>query len=218
MKDLKFIAKQLRKPAGDFAATIAGKMNEGNKPLYDLTFSSMNLSDGDTVLEIGFGNGFHFTEFLSLKNNLTLYGIDYSKEMVDQATTANRELIKSGQIFLAEGSSNRLPYEDQTFDKVFCNMVIYFWKDPREHLKEIYRVLKLDGKFYTGMRTKKSMQELPFTQYGFNLYSVDEWEAIVKSHGFTIGKTAQKTDPGFQENGKQINLKSVSVEAEKANV
>jgi len=215
MKDLKFIAQQLRKPAGDFSATIAGKMNEGNKPLYDLTFSSMNLSDGDTVLEIGFGNGFHFKEFHSLKNNLTLYGIDYSKEMVDQATVANRELIKSGQLFLAEGSSNRLPYEDQTFDKVFCNMVIYFWENPEEHLKEIHRVLKPTGRFYTGMRTKNSMLELPFTQHGFNLFTVDEWKSILAQNGFNVVELYTNKDPGFEENGKQIHLESVSLSADK---
>jgi len=32
MKDLKFIAQQLKKPSGDFAGTIAEKMGEGNQP------------------------------------------------------------------------------------------------------------------------------------------------------------------------------------------
>ncbi len=215
MKDLKFIAQQLRKPAGDFAATIAGKMNEGNKPLYDLTLSSMNLNDGDTILEIGFGNGFHFKELLSLRDKLTLYGIDYSKEMVNQATAGNMTFINSGRLFLSEGSSNRLPYEDHTFDVVFCNMVIYFWENPEDHLKEIYRVLKSAGRFYTGMRTKKSMMELPFTQYGFNLYTVGEWKSVLAQNGFNVDDSYHKTDPGFEENGKQIQLESVCIAAEK---
>ncbi len=215
MKDLKFIAQQLRKPAGDFAATIAGKMNEGNKPLYDLTLSSMNLNDGDTILEIGFGNGFHFKELLSLRDKLTLYGIDYSKEMVNQATAGNMTFINSGRLFLSEGSSNRLPYEDHTFDVVFCNMVIYFWENPEDHLKEIYRVLKSAGRFYTGMRTKKSMMELPFTQYGFNLYTVGEWKSVLAQNGFNVDDSYHKTDPCFEENGKQIQLESVCIAAEK---
>ena len=218
MKDLKFIAQQLRKPSGDFASTIAEKMNGGNRPLYDLTFNFLELSDGDTVLEIGIGNGFHLSELLSLKKDTRVYGIDYSGEMVNQATAKNMVYINSGHLFLTEGNSNELPYEDNFFDKVFCNMVIYFWDDPAEHLSEIHRVLKPGGIFYTGMRTKKGMLELPFTQYGFNLYTVDEWEAIVKKHGFTIGETTQKTDPGFQEIGKQINLESVCIAAEKMNV
>lgn len=215
MKDLKFIAQQLRKPAGDFAATIADKMNEGNKPLYDLTFSSMNLHDGDTVLEIGFGNGFHFTEFLSLKNNLTLCGIDYSEEMVKQATERNLKFVNSGELLLTEGSSDKLPYADQIFDFVFCNMVIYFWENPEDHLKEICRVLKQDGKFYTGMRSKESMLQLPFTKHGFELYSVEDWSNLLKDNGFTIKNTYQKTDPGFEESGKVIRLESVCIAAEK---
>ena len=215
MKDLKFIAQQLRKPAGDFAATIAGKMNVGNKPLYDLTFRSMNLHDGDTVLEIGFGNGFHFTEFLSLKNDLVLHGIDYSEEMVNQATTENMSLIKSGRLFLTEGSSNQLPYENETFDKVFCNMVIYFWEDPGEHLKEIYRVLKTGGKFYTGMRTKDSMLELPFTEFGFKLHTVDSWTSIVNKMGFEVSDIYRKKDPAFDDFDKKVQLESVCIESRK---
>ena len=215
MKELKFIAQQLRKPAGDFAAAIADKMNEGNKSLYNLTFSSMNLSDGDRVLEIGFGNGFHFKEFFSLKKNLTLHGIDYSKEMVNQATAGNMAFIKSGRLFLTKGSSNKMPYKDETFDKVFCNMVIYFWEDPEKHLKEIQRVLNPAGRFYTGMRTRQSMRELPFTQFGFNLYTVEEWKSILEHNKFKVDDTRCKMDPGFEENGKKVHLKSVSISAEK---
>ncbi|REL39197.1 class I SAM-dependent methyltransferase [Rhodohalobacter sp. SW132] len=214
MKDLEFIASQLRKPSGDFAATIAEKMNEGNQPLYDLTFNRLDLNKGDTILEIGFGNGFHFPELLSLEDSLTVYGIDYSEDMVRQAAGRNKKLIKKGQLFLAEGGSDRLPYADHTFDIVFCNMVIYFWDNPEVHLKEIRRVMKSTGKFYTGMRSKETMLQLPFTKFGFKLYSVEEWSSLLKDNGFTIKNTYQKTDPGFEESGKVIRLESICIAAE----
>jgi ubiquinone/menaquinone biosynthesis C-methylase UbiE len=215
MKDLEFIAQQLRKPSGDFALTIAGKMNEGNRPLYDLTINTMEINDNDTILEIGFGNGFHFSELLSLKDGMRIYGIDYSGEMVNQATSKNAASITSGQLILTEGNSDHLPYEDHMFDKVFCNMVIYFWENPEDHLKEIHRVLKPGGKFYTGMRTRESMLQLPFTKYGFNLFKVDNWISVLKQNRFIVKGAVHQTDPPIQEDGEEIRLESVCVIAEK---
>lgn len=215
MKDLKFIAQQLRKPSGEFAPKIAEKMNEGNKPLYELTINTMEIAENDTILEIGFGNGFHFEDFLSLKKGLQVYGIDYSEEMVDMSMVRNKDFIKSGQLHLTEGSSDRLKFNDVMFDKVFCNMVIYFWENPEEHLKEIYRVLKPGGKFYTGMRTRDSMLELPFTKFGFNLYSVDQWKSILHSHELVVTDIARKKDPVFDDEGNQVRLESVCIAAER---
>jgi ubiquinone/menaquinone biosynthesis C-methylase UbiE len=216
MNDLKFIAQQLRKPSGDFAPTIGEKMNEVNRHLYDLTFSFMDLSDNDKILEIGFGNGAHFEQLITLGENLKIYGIDYSGEMVNEAAARNKMLIDSGRLHLHEGSSDTLPFADQTFDIVFCNMVIYFWDNPDDHLKEIYRVLKPAGKFYTGIRTKKSMLGFQFTKYGFSLYTIEEWKSILVKNGFSYQDTFSRKDPSFEENGMQIQLESVCIAAEKA--
>ena len=216
MKDLKYIAEQLRKPSGDFSSTIAEKMNIGNNPLYDLTISSIDLSEGDKVLEIGFGNGYHFENFLSLKKDITLYGIDYSTDMVDQAAAKNKTLVDKKQLFLTEGNSNNLPFDNGMFDKVFCNMVIYFWENPEDHLNEISRVLKPNGKFYTGMRTKKSMLELPFTKFNFNLYTVDFWLSLLEDHKFNVTEINRKKDPAFDDFDKLVQLESICIEAVKS--
>jgi len=215
MEDLKFIAQQLRKPSGDFAPAIAEKMNGANQPLYDLMLSKIDIKENDTILEIGFGNGNHFKELFSQYNNLKVYGIDYSKDMVEQATVRNLEFINSGKLILVEGSSDHLPFHDQIFDKVFCNMVIYFWDQPEDDLHEIYRVLKPNGYFYTGIRTKESMLGFQFTKYGFTLHSVDEWKSILEKCGFTVRDTYRKMDPVFQDNGKNYQLESVCIAAEK---
>lgn len=213
--DPQFIAQQLRKPSGEFAFKIAEKMNTGNKPLYDLTFKALQLNEGDRLLEIGFGNGIHFKELLSFKKDLQLYGIDYSADMVKLATALNQKYIDSGEIVVTEGSSDQLPYEDQSFDIVFCNMVIYFWENPENHLDEIYRVLKPGGKFYTGMRTKESMLKFLFTKFGFNLYTIDEWTSILIKKNFRVSNTMRSPDPEFDDFDKPIQLESVSIAAVK---
>ena len=214
MENPKFIAQQLRKPSGDFARTIAEKMGTGNRPLYDLTLDFMEIVSHDTILEIGFGNGEHFSELMAKADNLKVIGIDYSAEMTDLASSNNRDLIETGRLKLFTGSSDKLPFGENTFDVVFCNMVIYFWDDPTEHLSEIKRVLKPDGIFYTGMRSRNRMLQFPFTKYGFNLYKVDEWKSILGLNGFQVVEEIQKTDPAFDEFGDDIQLESVCIAAE----
>lgn len=215
MEDLKFIADQLRKPTGEFAIKIAEIMSEGNRPLYDLTLKTMEVQDNDTLLEIGFGSGTHFEDFVLLKKGLHVYGIDYSSEMVELAMKNNIELIETGQLKLGEGSSDDLPFDGRMFDSVYCNMVIYFWENPEEHLREIFRVLKPGGRFYTGMRTKASMLELSFTKFGFNLYSEAEWRTILEENNFSVIGTTHQTDPATEIEEEKIHLDSVCLIAEK---
>ena len=215
MKDLKFIAQQLRKPSGDFAGTIAEKMGEGNRPLYNLTLNSIPFKNQDSILEIGFGSGTHFTELLAKAKKLNVAGIDYSPEMTELAKANNKKLVDSGQLKLYTGNSSQLPFEDNSFHAVFCNMVIYFWDDPSEHLIEIMRVLKPGGIFYTGMRTRQSMQKFPFTKFGFNLFSIDEWKSVMQLHGFMVVGELRQKDPVFDDGENRVELESACIAAEK---
>lgn len=216
MEDLELIAEQLRKPAGEFAGKVADKMSVGNRPLYDLALKDMDIEENDFILEIGFGGGEHFPDFLSKAENVQICGIDYSEDMVKRASANNGNFIDSGQLKFFLGNSNSLPFKEEAFDKVFCNMVVYFWEDPAEHLREIRRVLKPGGKFYTGMRSRDSMLELPFTKHGFNLYTETAWRSILEENGFSVQDSTRNTDPALEEGGKAIKLESVFITSEKS--
>lgn len=213
--DMEFIARQLRKPSGDFAETIAEKMNQGNKPLFDLTLETMIPSDGERILEIGFANGKFFKELHNCASQLKIYGIDLSEEMVKSAARENKELIRDRKLKLIQGSSDALPFEDQFFDKVFCNMVIYFWEYPAAHLSEIERILKPGGSFYTGFRPKESMLQFPFVRFGFTLYEIDEWSDILRGSGFDVTDVAKRSDPVFKDGEERVRLQSVCIKAMK---
>jgi ubiquinone/menaquinone biosynthesis C-methylase UbiE len=161
-----FIAQQLRRPNGAFAQNIAEKMDQVNEPLFDLTLETMQLADNESILEIGFGSGKFFPKIFSRTNQLQVSGIDYSQEIVDMAVTNNRSLVDTVGLILEYGSSAHLPFPNHAFDKVFCNMVVYFWEQPAIHLKEIRRVLKPSGQFYTGMRTKDGKTYQPVSHEG----------------------------------------------------
>ncbi|MDR8393298.1 class I SAM-dependent methyltransferase [Aliifodinibius sp. S!AR15-10] len=210
-----FMAQQLRKPSGEHAGDVGQKMNKVNGPLYDLTFDVMQPRDNEAILEVGFGTGKFFDNLFARAKRLNVSGIDYSEKMVEMARQDNQPSINSGKLDLKLGNSSELPYASESFDKVFCNMVIYFWDHPESHLKEIHRVLKPGGKFFTGMRTRESMLVFPFVEYGFNLYSISEWEEILTRHVFSVINTQTQLDPELEMGENKIQLKSCCIEVQK---
>ena len=217
IKNLKarLFASQLRKPGFLFGKKVGLQMNAGNAFLYDFTINAMQLQDGESVLEIGFGNGKFFKQIFSKANNLKLSGIDYSSEMLREAKALNKDLIQSGNLVLINGNSDAMSFSENQFDKIFCINVIYFWDDPAAHLKEVYRVLKPGGKFYSVIRSKEQMQYMPFTKYGFNMYKETEWLDLLNKSDFKKLSALPITEPAVKHKGKEYILQSLCFEAAK---
>jgi ubiquinone/menaquinone biosynthesis C-methylase UbiE len=212
----KIVAKQLRKPGGILAGKVGNEMNKTNGFLYDFTLEAMQLKDNESILEIGFGNGKFFNKIFSVANNLAISGLDFSPEMVREAAANNPSTTNSGKLDLRFGSSDKIPFPDNSFDKVFCINVIYFWEQPADHLKEIYRVLKPGGRFYTSIRTKETMTQMPFTNYGFNMYEQEEWMDTLKTnhlHFIQAQRTENEPDAVFDNQCHKVE--SLCIVAEK---
>lgn len=188
------IAKQLRSPSGLLAKYVGNTMNKSNEELYELTLNNLAIKDGDSILEIGFGNGRFFSNLNARATNLSITGIDHSPEMINEAIRNNKKLYQNGSLQLSAGSSISLPYESNSFDKIFCINVIYFWDNPTLHLNEICRVLKSGGIFCSGFRPKDNLAKFSFSQYGFTLYSETEWKNIIENHGFQFISSQHSTD------------------------
>ncbi|MBS1597871.1 MAG: class I SAM-dependent methyltransferase [Bacteroidetes bacterium] len=206
---MKSLAKQLRKPGGRLGKKVGKKMNESNETLYDFAIETMQLSEGDNILEIGFGNGKFFNKIFSVRNDLKISGLDYSAEMINEARASNQSHIDSGKLTLRYGSSDKIPFPANSFDKVFCINVVYFWEQPGKHLEEIYRVLKPGGKFYSVLRAKETMQQMPFTKFGFNIYTREDWEAIMKNNQFSIDAVKIINEPALKFENKTYQNQSL---------
>ena len=140
---------------------------------------------------------------------MQLHGIDFSETMVKAATKNNQHLISTGKLQLHHGSSDTLPFADNSFDTIFCINVVYFWDTPQPHLQEIKRVLKPGGKFYAIIRTKESIEQMPFTRYGFTSYTEESWEKLVTENNLRFLQAIHVDEPEIVFKGNTIHSKSI---------
>ena len=186
--DFKVLSSHLRKPEGEMGKVVAGYMNEGNKVITELTYKSVFKTAGGNILEIGFGNGFFIPQLI--EGGLEkIYGIDYSKIMVDEASKLLEKYIAEDKVELKFGSADSIPYPDNCFDKVCSINTIYFWDDTEKVISEIKRVLKKNGNASIGFRSKERIKDFEFTKYNFNIYSIEEVEEMFYKQGFTLVET-----------------------------
>jgi arsenite methyltransferase len=104
------------------------------------------LKEGETVLDLGSGAG--FDAFLATKRvgkTGKVIGIDMTPEMIDKART-NAERLNFTNVEFRLGEIERLPVEDNSVDVVVSNCVINLSPDKSSVFREMYRVLKPDGR------------------------------------------------------------------------
>jgi ubiquinone/menaquinone biosynthesis C-methylase UbiE len=148
----RFIAEQGRKPSGLLGQIVARVMARETANENDFALDLLQLQPEDDVLEIGCGHGETLAKCANVVSRGSLYGIDFSPVMHGHARRRHRRLVAEKRIEFHLGSSDRLPFDDQSFDKVFAVHTIYFWKTPLDHLAEARRVLKPGGRFVLGFR------------------------------------------------------------------
>ena len=209
LPDFKLVAEQLRKPSGDFGKQVGLNMNESNALINTLVIDLLQIEENDVVLELGMGNGKFVSEILSKNNSVKYIGRDFSDVMVAESKLINAHWIDAGRAKFYEGVADTLSYDQKTFSKIFTVNTIYFWQHPEVELREIKRVLKDNGIFAIGIRTKDTMLKLPFTQYGFTLYSEDELQKLLLKNGFNILSSTKKTEPPFEINGTEVVMESL---------
>jgi len=106
-----------------------------------------------TVVDLGSGTGF-FTDILASKYQQTI-GLDISTKMLSFAQEKRSE-----QIHWLEADAYHLPFQENSIDVIYSNLVIQ-WCDPLELLiKEILRVLKPGGLFIFSTLLDGTLREL----------------------------------------------------------
>lgn len=108
--------------------------------------SNYRISEGMKVLELGCGTGDMWKNRESLIRACSkLILSDFSEGMVE---TAKNNIGSFGNMEYKVIDIQEIPYENETFDIVIANMMLYHVPDIDKGLSEVRRVLKRGGCFY----------------------------------------------------------------------
>ncbi|HEY0845026.1 MAG TPA: class I SAM-dependent methyltransferase [Noviherbaspirillum sp.] len=199
------LAAQLRCPAGSAAPKVARQMNEANGNLNRKCIDMLRLQAGDSVLEIGPGNGAFAPDIVAAADAVSYTGIDLSEDMVREAQRHNQDLVSARRARFRQGSSDQLPFPDATFDKILTVHTLYFWEQPADHIDEIRRVLRPCGLFCLGFADREFMRNLPFATFGFKLYGAADAESMLTACRFRIVDRAMFREHGRSNTGEIVD-------------
>jgi len=111
------------------------------KPQKRKFFSTINSYPHGSLLDIGVGNGAHFKYYTTHK----ITGIDTSGNMVIHA---QKRIKEKDNIQVLQMNGEDLSFRNEYFDYVILSHVLAVVENPEKLLKEVYRVLKPDGKIF----------------------------------------------------------------------
>lgn len=181
---LKSFFSQCARPKGALGRVMLSFMNYTHAPLTNWGLKLVDVQDGWTMLDVGCGGGFTIRRLLKRSQDAKVYGIDISEESVAKAKKVNAEVLDK-QVFVTQGSAEKLPYENEKFDLVTAVETVYFWPNLPGCLQEVHRVLKPGGKFAILVEVVDSDSKWTSVVEGMTAYTPEQIKSLLDDAGFT---------------------------------
>ncbi|PCJ68689.1 MAG: hypothetical protein COA62_12630 [Rhodobiaceae bacterium] len=146
---------QAVKPSGPIGRVMGFLMGRMNSAQNRVTVRALEIPDGASILEIGFGPGRGLAQIAAETKAAQIDGIDHSALMVDTARRHNRAAIKSGRMSIAEDDIGHLKAANNTYDICFAVNNFQQWPYQAQGIAEMERVLKPGGRACLSIRVPK---------------------------------------------------------------
>ncbi len=154
-RPLEAVEDNFRRPTGRVGWLLGRIMALQHRSLTLWTIDQMGVQTDDQILDVGCGGGMAIGLLARRASEGLVAGLDYSPEMVRQATARNRDAVGRGGVEVRGGDAMALPYEDESFDQVCAIETFYFWPDPLQGLREARRVLRPGGQLVVTVEMSK---------------------------------------------------------------
>ncbi len=125
--------------------------------------SHYQIRDGMSVLELGCGTGDMWVDQGTIISRCSRFVLsDFSGGMLNKAkeTLRNQSGIEYRTIDIQD-----IPFENHSFDVVIANMMLYHVPDLQKGLREVKRVMKENGTFYSATYGENGMMEYIYSLF-----------------------------------------------------
>lgn len=178
-----------RFPVGQGGKEMLAQMSDHHAPITDMMIRLLDAQPTDTILDIGCGGGRALKRVSQIVTDGKLVGVDYSETAVACTMEENADDIESGKMTAVQGSVSELPFDADSFDKVYSIESYFFWPDLKNDVKEILRVLKPGGKAVIAgcllaERDQTEESRARFAELDLHLVPAEEFVLILKDAGF----------------------------------
>lgn len=176
------------------------KMERHHLDITEKTIRLMDLRPGERVLDLGCGSGWATRLLARLvaegpEGFGQVVGIDVSDEMIRQARAASKDFEN---ILYVWGSAEKIPWEENFFDKVLSVESFYYYPDQDRALHELFRVMAPHGRLFILINLYKdnpySLQWVDKLKVPVHVRSAAEYADLLKAHAFEKVETRQIPD------------------------
>lgn len=181
---MRALARQAGHPRGWLGRLAIRGMNRSNAGMYTLVMRAMDIQPTDQVLDIGFGGGAFLVPMAEKASKGLVAGVDLSDTVVAAGRRRYSSMVTSGRIDIQQADVAALPYAAASFEKVCTVNSLYFWPNPDQAFREIFRVLKPGGLLAIGTRSAAWMRNASLDQYGFKIYDAPDISRMLTAAGF----------------------------------
>jgi SAM-dependent methyltransferase len=177
---------QLREEFDHWAEAGRGEvMEEHHLPIVEPMLALIEFKPQDKVLDVGCGTGWLVRRIAPLVFKGLAAGMDVSNAMVGQAVALSAEL---GNVVYAQGGVDAIPWDSGFFSTVISVESAYYWPDPANGLREIFRVLSPGGAAWVLINYYRDnphcQQWGAILKVPTHLLSADEWAGLFLQAGF----------------------------------
>lgn len=177
---INYLSEQAANPRGIIGEITTKIWSSYFEDLSKWTISNTEMGDATNILDNGYGGGSNVKNLVELNKNVTIYGVDISKESYKTATNLNKKAINNGKVKLSIQDVALMNYPADFFDIVYAIQTHMYWDNPRKGFEEIYRVMSNEAVFI--LSSEKDKIE----------YHMDEYKT-------TASLTALLKEIGFRE-------------------
>jgi SAM-dependent methyltransferase len=199
----RLLAGHCRNPVGWIGRFFLSTMNIHHSKLTDWGLTHVSVEKHDTILDVGCGGGRAVRKLAALATEGKVYGIDHSEASVASTRRTNKEWIRMGRVEIRHGSVSQLPFPDDTFDLVTAVETHFFWPDLPGDVREVFRVLKPDGKllivaevYRSGGKDDDRIQRVAAAM-NMAYLSVDEHRELLANGGYSDVRVEVRPDKGW---------------------